>query len=225
MSLKMINGTQCSDCYGVFAEKSGMEIGIRPLLSMSSDYTYIGFRIRAVPNADADTPALSTQNMYEQTFPGFQFQKTDAVRASLVGGMFVNLGYHHGGMAAKEFIQQNRVVSKVMSALTEALQDTELQDEDLTREFLEHAYFQLIDSQSGHVDNPTKQADGDLVANNVVSLDGFKAKKEFDAIHNEPVITPEIEEQVEEGACPVGDQDEVEPEPGKKDSGAGLAFD
>lgn len=191
---EVIDGTFCKECYLVFAKTPGFKIGIRPLASLMADTSFFGFRIRAVPDGqDAD---FSGGKNIAEAFPGFEFQKNSSVRASLVGGLYVNLSGSQV-LAVQDFVSGHRVVAKVITAMRERLGDIPLLNEEALYEFIKVKFNELIESTTEGFDQE-KENDGQFTAT-IIHMDQWKAEKALEEAIDAPVDSYDDGTEVDDG--------------------------
>ncbi len=202
---EVIDGTFCKECYLVFAKTPGFKIGIRPLASLMGDNSFFGFRVRAVPDGqDAD---FSGGENIAEAFSGFKFQKNSSVRASLVGGLYVNLNGSQV-LAIQDFVSGHRVVAKVITAMRERLGDIPLINEEALYEFIKTRFNELIESSSEGF-NQEKENDGQFTAT-VIHMNQWKAEKALEEAIDQPVESyDDSNEEEDDGGVVVKQEEEV----------------
>lgn len=197
--IEIINGTSCHECYAIFAlteteDGQQFKIGIRPLLESSADGTYIGFRIRAVPHeADAD---FSGGDTIADAFPGFNFGKRSVERCSFMGGLYVNRN-HFQVDDLKDFLNANRVVSKIIQELKVCLGNISMINEDAIHAFITGKYGDAlgsINAEYSPMEGDTPEPEG-----TVIYMDKTKA---YQAYHGVADPDPDVDEEVEDDGLP-----------------------
>lgn len=189
--LDLFDGTQCYACYATFAKKTTedgtFKIGIRPLFGWTNNQTYFGFRIRAIPVGEGDTPTADFQNgkSIQAAFEHFPFQKIAKERCSLMGGVYCNRGSAQPGHV-KAWFEEQGIMRKILNRLKEGV-GGELAQEDEVGNFLWDAYTKEFNSSIPVEEGGSME--GTPAA--VVELSQWKAYKNLKEHKGENVEGPE----------------------------------
>ena len=191
LPFEFIDGTQCYECYAVFAENTTdagkFSIAIKPITQFAMEASFFGFRIRAVPANGVD---FNKGNGIKQAFPGFTFTKSDESRASMVGGVYVNRGAKQAG-EIKPWLESHGVMRQALNAIEQALQGVPMKHKESLREWLWAYYCNKISQVT-----PPPLDDKPMIAP-VVSLEEHKAKQAF-----KEQVKAEVPDAIDQGVTP-----------------------